>query len=179
MADRHRIVVALELTEYAETILEHALDIAARHDASDLHFLTVASPADPDIDDGQRALFALVMPALEDLGMVDWRAHIHVRVGDAPEEIASFAAEIEAHLLVIGRFGTYRPRRSIGATASKVIELATCPTLVIGLPDHAPAARRCCAACVDMRAANEGERWFCATHATPDRMRLSRRIGLH
>src|SRR5207248_7062449 len=47
---RHRIVVALDLSEYAEIVLEHAIDQAARHAASDLHFLYVADTPKPDLE---------------------------------------------------------------------------------------------------------------------------------
>ena len=42
---RYRIVVGLDLSEYAEVVLEHALDQAARHELSELHFVTVVPDA--------------------------------------------------------------------------------------------------------------------------------------
>ena len=42
---RYRIVVALDGSEYAEIVVEHALDQAARHDPVDLHLLTVVNNA--------------------------------------------------------------------------------------------------------------------------------------
>lgn len=172
----HRIVVALDLLDYSEIVLEHALDQALRHDAPDLHFLTVAD--DPtDIDGVKRRLAALVLPALEGIDRTGWRVRLHVRVGKAAEEITNLAAEIRANLIVIGRFGVHHPHRRIGTSASRVIDVATCPTLVIGLSDQSPDAQPECPECVALRSASDGRSWFCPAHAAPDRMRLSAIVG--
>ncbi len=171
-APSHRIVVALDLTDYAEIVLEHALDQAIRHTAPELHFIAVVA-GHADVEDVKRKLAALVLPALDGMTTADWHAQLHVRSGKGPEEIANLAAEIRAHLLVIGRFGTHHPHRNIGATASRVIELATCPTLVVGLVDQSADAVVQCSDCVSVRAASEGERWFCAAHVAHDAVRLS------
>ena len=36
-----RIIVGVDLSEYSDIVIEHALDQAARHDEPELHFLTV------------------------------------------------------------------------------------------------------------------------------------------
>ncbi len=174
-APRHRIVIALDLTEYAEIVLEHALDQAVRQEAPDLHFVNVAE-ADADLDDTKRKLAALVLPALDGMPTTDWQAQLHVRQGAGPEEIANLAAEIRAHLLVIGRFGTHHPHRRIGTTASRVIELATCPTLVVGLCDQTSDVVAQCPDCVEVRADSDGERWFCPAHVAPTGIELSTRV---
>ena len=169
---RQRIVVAIDLTEYAEIVLEHALDLASRYGAPDLHFVTVAEHPNVDVDVLKTTLAALVLPALDSIDRSDWRVRLHVRTGDGPAEITDLAAEIRAHLIVIGRFGTHRPHRKIGASAAKVVDLAPCPTLVVGLSDQAPDAIRQCPDCVAARAESDGERWFCTAH-TSDEPRLS------
>jgi len=171
-ASRTRIVVALDLLEYSEIVLEHALDQAVRHDGPDLHFLAVVKRGAHEVEDVKKRLAALVLPALEGMPTTDWHAQLHVREGNVPEEIANLAAEVRAHLLVIGRFGLHHPRRGIGATAGRVVELAGCPTLVVGLADQSADAQAQCPACVEIRAQSEGERLFCAAHVS-DRMRLS------
>ena len=175
-APRFRIVIALDLTDYAQIVLEHALDQAVRHDAPDLHFVTVVSDG-ADLDGVKRTLAALALPALAGLAMTDWHAQLHVRRGEGPEQITDLAAEIRAHLLVIGRFGTHHPHRSIGNTAGRVIELATCPTLIVGLSDQSSDAVAQCPDCVEVRASSEGERWFCAAHVAPDGIRLSTSVS--
>lgn len=166
----YRIVVALDLSEYAEIVLEHALDQAMHHTHPDLHFVTVVDRGDEDVDDAKAKLAALVLPAL-DHATADWRARLHVRAGRAHEEIACFAADVRAHLIVLGRFGLHHP--GVGSVASRVIDSASCPTLVCGFSEDAPEARDQCPDCVHVRAESDGERWFCAAHAAPDRISIA------
>lgn len=168
----YRIVVALDLFDYAEIVLEHALDQAALRDATELHFVTVVGERD-DIEAAKEKLAALALPGLDGLPTTAWSAQLHVRRGDAREEIPDLASELRAHLLVIGRFGLHHPHRSLALTANQIVERATCPTLVVGLSDQSPDAVAQCPACVQVRAETEGERWFCAEHTSEDRMRLS------
>jgi nucleotide-binding universal stress UspA family protein len=170
---RHRIVVALDLSEYAEIVLDHAIDQAIHHAAPDLHFLTVVEDRSTDVEDVKSKLAALVVPALDGLPCDNWRIRLHVRAGKPPEEIANLAAEVGAHLLVIGRFGVHHPRRRIGLVASRVIDRATCPTYVVALTDQVADATTQCPDCVAARTESDGERWFCDAHRAPDRMRLS------
>jgi nucleotide-binding universal stress UspA family protein len=167
----YRIVVALDLSEYSEVVLEHALDQAARHAAPDLNFLHVVAN-EADVDAMKQRLSELVLPALDGLDATDWRARMHVRVGVAHEEIANLADELRAQLIVMGRFGTH-PQRHLGAVASRVLAATTCPTLVVGLFDESLDATAQCSECVAIRAESDGERLFCATHAAPDRMSVS------
>lgn len=168
---RYRIVIALDGSQYSEIVLEHGLDQAARHDAPDLHLLVVVD------DEDQCASLQdwLAQTALEGLdafraGRPDWRTRLHVRVGDPAEEIVNLAAEVDADLLVIGRYGLHHPLRSV---ADAVVEAATCPTLVVGLTGHAVESEPICAACAAVREDSDGERWFCEEHAAPGRLRLS------
>ena len=148
MADQtHRIVVALDLEEYAEIVLEHALDQATRHVAPDLHFLMVVEDSKTDIEEVKRRFAALVLPALEGRDRTNWRVRLTVRTGKAPEEITNLAADIRAHLIVIGRFGVHHPHRRIGLTASRVIDLATCPTFVVVPSDQTPDSQPACPEC--------------------------------
>ena len=171
MMDRYRIVVALDLSEYSEVVIEHAIDQAARHDAVDLHFLCVQERRGQSLDELKQRLAPLVFDALSLLGPdgPDWRARLHVRTGDAGEEIAGLAAEIEADLVVVGRFGTHRSARRLGSIASRVVETSPCPVLVVGLTEHAAASTDVCAECARVRDESDGERWFCDEHLAPDR----------
>jgi nucleotide-binding universal stress UspA family protein len=169
---RFQIVVGLDRSEYAEIVLEHALDQVARHDAPDLHVLTVVdTPA--DVEATKQRMAALVLPALEDFDCTDWQLCLHVRVGKAHEEIAGLAAERRANLIVVGRFGLHHHGTRLGSVASRVLEAATCPTLVVGMVDDSPDVVAQCPNCVTLRAESEGERWFCAVHAANDRARFA------
>ncbi len=159
---RYRIVVGLDLTEYCEIVLEHALDQAARHGAPDLHFVTiVAKPA--QIEEAKEWLAPFAFEGLEVFGrgQPDWRARLHVRAGRPEQEIADVADEVGADLLVIGRFGAH----GRASTAERVIGLAPCPTLVVGFTARDAETQPQCGKCVAVRSDTNGERWFCDEHA--------------
>jgi nucleotide-binding universal stress UspA family protein len=167
---RFPIVIALDDSEYAEIVLEHALDQAARHDAPDLHFVTVVGD-DRDLDAAHERLARVVAEGL-DTFYTDrdvWRTRVHVRRGKAATEIAALAGDVDARLLVIGRYGVHRRH---GSVADRVVALAPCPTLVVGLADR-PVPEPPCEASIALRESTDGETWFCREHAAPDRMRLS------
>jgi nucleotide-binding universal stress UspA family protein len=168
---RFRIVIALDRSEYAEIVLEHGLDQAARHDAPDIHFITIADETDPTLDPTKEWLATSVLEGLDSFATdrVDWRTRLHVRRGRPAEQIAELAGEVEADLLVVGRFGAHGRH---GSTADRVLALAPCPTLVVGLTGRVGADAQC-PDCVAARAASGGDRWFCAAHSAPDRHRLT------
>ncbi len=163
ITNRTRIVVGLDLTEYSEIVLEHAMDLARRHVAPELHFLTVAEAPADDAEALKRALGTLIGQALEGLDRASWYVRLHVRSGEAPVEITDLAAEIRAHMIVIGRFGTHHEKK-LGTTAVRVVELATTATLVVGLTDQSPDAVDQCPRCVAARAETDGRQWFCTDH---------------
>jgi nucleotide-binding universal stress UspA family protein len=168
-----RIVVALDLSEYAEIVLEYALDQAARHSAPDIHFVHVIPNGDTDrIDDAKRRLATLSLEALENVRGADWRARLHIRAGKPADEIITLAAELDAHLIVCGRFGVHRTWRQLGSVAHRVLEHAHCPVLAVNLVDR-PLDTPQCADCVAVRADTDGERWFCDAHSAPDRETLA------
>ena len=177
----HRIVVALDLSEYAEIVLEHALDQAARHDAPDLHFVTVQAPHGAPVDELKARLAALVYQGLELFkgDAPNWRARLHVRIGDPAEALLELASEVNADLIVVGRFGLHRAPRRLGSVASRVVEGAPCPTLVVGLSEHVVPPKDACGDCVAIREESDGERWFCAAHHAPDRVGLSISVALN
>lgn len=158
---RYRIVVGIDLSEYADIVIEHALDQAARHDAPELHFLTVKEKRKVDSDDLKQALWERVYPALETFNQhhAEWRARLHVCTGAPDEQIAQLAAEISADLIVMGQFGLHK--KSI---PNRVIQAASCPTLVVGMPGAADTSPRC-AMCYLTREETDGARWFCSAHS--------------
>jgi nucleotide-binding universal stress UspA family protein len=174
-----RIVVALDLSEYAEIVLEHALDQAARHSAPDLHFLTVVDDDREGVIEAAKIKLArLVFDGLDNIQRgPDWRARLHLRAGKAHEEIVALAGEIDAHLIVCGRFGARGKLRQLGSVAHRVLETASCPVLAVNFVDHPTQSVQQCPDCVAVRAETDGERWFCARHAAPDRATLAT-VGL-
>ena len=171
---RFRIVTALDSNEYDEIVLEHALDQAARHDVVDLHFVMVV-PNERELDRAKVELASAVRQGLESQSRPDWRSRLHVRAGKTAEEIANLAGELDADLLVIGRFGVHATRKH-HSTADRVLEMVACPTLVVGLGEHVLETEQQCPRCVEVREESDGERWFCDAHASPDRLDLTTRL---
>lgn len=162
---RYRIVVGIDLSEYADIVLEHALDQAARHDTPELHFLTVCEQRRGSIEDCKQALWERVYPALETFNQYgsDWKAKIHARRGKPEVEIAELAADVRADLIVIGQFGLHN-KTGDKNLPNRILQHAVCPTLVVGLPDQISASPQC-PLCAQVREDSDGETWFCERHA--------------
>lgn len=163
---RYRIVVGIDLSEYADIVLEHALDQAARHSAPELHILTVREKRRPSSDELKQTLWERVYPSLETFNRhgTDWRARLHVRRGKPDEQIAQLAAEVRGDLIVIGQFGLHNPKPTDKNLPNRVLQAAVCPTLVVGMPEVADMSPQC-PMCVAVREDSEGERWFCTPHS--------------
>jgi nucleotide-binding universal stress UspA family protein len=171
LARHFPIVVALDDSEYSEIVLEHALDQAARHLSAVVHFIRVVK-RESELDDALAKLTSLVREGVETFALAteDYPCRLHVRAGHPAVEVVNLAHEVKARLLVIGRYGTHRRSRSL---ADEVIAGAPCSTLIVGLSGDIAEAAPQCPSCVEVRERSEGETWFCAAHAAPDRMRLS------
>ena len=158
---RYRIIVGIDLSEYADIVIEHALDQAARHDAPELHFLTVKEKRKLSSEDLKQALWDRVYPALETFNAhsTEWRARLHVRTGAPDEQIAQLAGEVNGDLIVMGQFGLHK--RNL---PNRVLQAASCPTLVVGMPEAADTSPRC-AMCHLTREETDGARWFCSQHS--------------
>lgn len=161
---RYRIVVGVDLSESSGLVIKHALDQAARHDAPELHFLTVDESSPPSSEDLKSQLWQRVQPTLARLDNygTKWRARLHVRHGKASDEIAELAAEIRGDLIVIGQFGLHKSHDNL---QNRVLNSAGCPTLVVGATSSSPR----CAVCVEVREATDGEQWFCEPHMHSNR----------
>lgn len=168
---RYRMVIGMDLTEYSEIVLEHALDQAARHTAPDLHFLFVRERAHRkrSFEELQQRLATIVYPGLQTFNQhaTNWRARLHVRDGKAHQQIAALAQDVLADLIVIGQFGLHHPRDA-QQLPSAVLRDATCPTLIVGMP-RAVQESPICGECAAVRETSDGEYWFCDAHVATDR----------
>lgn len=175
LATRYVMVIAIDDSEYAPIVLQHGLDLAGRRGLVDLHLISVRGDDGVDMDAAKARLAGQVGEELDAFRAVaeGWRVRLHVRTGRAAEEIAGLAGEVGAELIVIGRFGVQRTKRRLGSTAEQTLALAPCPTLVVQLVDREPDSAMACPACVELRAESEGERWFCADHAAPERVGMA------
>jgi nucleotide-binding universal stress UspA family protein len=161
---RYRIVVGIDLSEYSDIVLEHALDQAARHDAPELHLLTVRERRRPDAEDVKQALWERVYPELEAFNQHgrDWRARLHVRKGKPHEQIVMLAGELRADLIVVGQFGLHHPKSPKKSLTHEILNQAGCPTLIVGMGDSSDSTQ--CPVCVAIREDSEGEAWWCDDH---------------
>jgi nucleotide-binding universal stress UspA family protein len=152
------MVVALDRSEYAPIVLEHALDQAARHGAPDLHLVTVVDHDDA-FAGAQSDLARLAAAELATFHQDGPERHtrLHVRRGRPAEEIVALAGEVGAELIVVGRFEH--------KTAEHVLARAPCPTLVVQLTDIGVVPAQC-GDCVEVRRASDGDRWFCDRHTS-------------
>ncbi|MDB4959540.1 MAG: UspA domain protein [Myxococcales bacterium] len=162
------MVVGIDLTEYSEIVLEHALDQAARHEAPELHFLYVKENKKRAAEEMKQRLSAIVFPALQTFNQygTNWRARLHVRAGKPDQEIAMLAADVRADLIVIGQFGLHSSTEKYKTVPGRVLNAAPCPTLVVGMPQPMSDLDQC-AFCAAVREDSDGERWFCDGHSEP------------
>jgi nucleotide-binding universal stress UspA family protein len=158
------MVVGIDLSEYSDIVLEHALDQAARHHLPELHFLTVCEHKKHSTDDYKQALWERVYSPLETFNQfgTEWRARLHVRRGKPEQQIGALAADIAADLIVVGNFGLHNPRSTYKNLPNAVLNAAVCPTLVVGTPPAMDTKQ--CPACYNIRELTDCERWFCDRH---------------
>jgi len=170
---RYKIVIGVDLSEYSDLVIEHALDQAARHPSPELHFLTVKEKRKQSSEELQQRLGTIVYPALETFNQYgsEWRARLHVRVGKPDEQIASLAADVRADLIVMGSFGLHHGGNTLRNMPSRVLQNAICPTLVIGMP-HVQDSSPHCGYCDAVREETDGDRLFCDAHSG-DRVSLT------
>ena len=170
-----RLVIAIDDSEFAQSVVEGALDTARRLGAADMHFLRVVSSRgrslrDVAVDEPHRRAKELIHEVLAEFGDTDqrdgWSVQVHVVAGRPAEEILNLAADVEADLLVIGRWGQETPRRSrLGSIAAQVVAHAGCPVLIHQPTDYGGReAAEVCLDCAAIRRGSRGERWFCANH---------------
>jgi nucleotide-binding universal stress UspA family protein len=167
---RYPIVVGVDLSEYSDSVLDHAFDQALRHERPTLHVVRVVPHA--GAADERQQLLELVVRCIEDAvpadRRADWSLLVHQRIGRVEEEIAELAAEAAARLIVVGRFG-HSARH--GSSADAIVRAADCPVLVVTPPRETDAADRQCPACVALRHDSDGEQWYCPDHHS-DEVRL-------
>jgi nucleotide-binding universal stress UspA family protein len=164
MRRRYRIVVGIDLSEYSDIVLEHALDQAARHDLPELHFLTVCEKRKFSTAECKQALWERVHPTLETFNEhgTEWRARLHVRRGKPDQQIGALAADINADLIVVGNFGLHNPSSKYKNLPNGVLNAAVCPVFVVGTP--AAMDTKQCPACHNVRELTDCDRWFCDKH---------------
>ena len=156
------IVAVLDTTELAEIVLEHALDHATRHDAPELHFVTIVEDPHASLEDVKDRMTSLVLEDLELFQRLrpNWSGHLHVRFGWADREIPAFAREVSAKLVVLPS----------SEDAGVIATALPCPALIVS----ADSETGICPQCAAIRKESNGERIFCDVHKGDE---ISMRIG--
>jgi len=185
----YTVVVAGDLSEITDAVIQHAFDVASHRGDVDLHILTVLPTGRglfhrsrdhggelSEIEDRLRPRVAEALAAFADqLDRFDgWRVHVHVRAGQPSEEIVDLIDEARADLVVMGRHGWDGVRHGlVGSVSERVLRLGHCSVLLVQPPDYEPEEAEedvPCADCVRIRHDSRGEQWFCERHHARGRM---------
>jgi nucleotide-binding universal stress UspA family protein len=133
-----KTVVPIDFSELSIEALNRALDIAAPDgDVQVIHVLAALSVMEPGLIYGTESDDERIKGALERLDetLADTkynRVQKHVVVGDPGHEIADYAQESGADLIVIPSHGYGVIRHMLlGSVAERVVRLAHCPVLVL------------------------------------------------
>ena len=182
------LVAAIDGSDISQAVLEHALDLAGHHPEHELHVVRAVdssgatarrSERQQEMDAAHRTLEREVEFALTSMGdgqeLGRWRVRTHVVAGAPEDEIAALAADVRAHLILLGRHGEQgRHRRFAGSVPERLLRVARCPVLVVQPPawDGAgadPGAESddavSCPDCQAVRSDSGGETWFCEEHS--------------
>ncbi|MDK2970828.1 MAG: hypothetical protein PWP23_583 [Candidatus Sumerlaeota bacterium] len=135
---KKNVVVPIDLSEFSLSALDASMEFV--EDTSHLHIVHVLremSPMEPgvvwgEIDDESRRVHAeqAIRKRLADPKFD--KIEIHILVGNPPNQIARFAQEVDADLIVIHSHGrTGAAHLLIGSVAERVVRHAHCPVLVI------------------------------------------------
>lgn len=147
-----RIVVPLDGSALAESVLPHVQTLAGTTDSAHILLIRVVEPTQTVIDD-----FALMPMKISDVDRENqveaekYLAHIvtttsfpHAEVetktvvGPAAKTIAELAKQFEADLIVIATHGRSGIRRLVwGSTAEHILRAATMPVLMVRTPGSA------------------------------------------
>jgi len=146
------IVAATDFSTFSERVVQRAARIAQQHHA-DLHLLHVVRPLDlypsltlapeefsqhdQDLQQAEQGrLDAMAATLNKQFGI---RVQPVTRLGRAHSEIAAYAREVSADLVVAGARGEGTLMDLfLGSTASRLLRVATCPVLIVRKPADEP-----------------------------------------
>jgi nucleotide-binding universal stress UspA family protein len=142
------VLVPLDGSEYSERALAAGLELA-RLSGARVTILTVVLaykdahvPAVEKLEAQTRARAeAYLKPFLDEGNAAGFTLTGRVGHGDPAEEILRAAAEEDADLIVMSTHGIGASgRHALGSVAMKVLQTATCPILMIRIPEEAAPA---------------------------------------
>ncbi|MCY4045011.1 MAG: universal stress protein [Cellvibrionales bacterium] len=140
-----RILVAVDLEQESQGIIERAAAISSAAKVSVVHVVLPLSQAfyanglglvQPMVDLAKLEE-EIIDKAMDDLSQYvsgvpsDGRIHYDVKKGDVVDTIVDTAKESQADLIVLGSHGTSGIKLLLGSTANGVLHHAPCDTLMI------------------------------------------------
>jgi nucleotide-binding universal stress UspA family protein len=135
---RKTVVVPIDFSEDSFLAMDAAGELIAEPGQVHLvHVLPIITPNDPGviwemIDDQSRAMHAEQALRKELAQRLGGDCQVAIRFGDPGHQIADYAHEANADLVVISSHGqTGLTRLLLGSVAEKVVRLARCPVLVL------------------------------------------------
>lgn len=148
MPNLRRIVAATDFSPFSERAVHRAARIAKQHQA-EMHLLHVVRPldlypgltltpdefghSDQDLQQAEQTRLDVLAATLsKQFGI---RIHPVTRLGRAHTEIAAYAQEVSADLMVSGSRGeSTLMDLFLGSTASRLLRVAACPVLIVKKP---------------------------------------------
>ncbi|MFB6101921.1 MAG: universal stress protein [Haloplanus sp.] len=130
--------------ESMDAVVEHAVDIAARRDATvhvlyvidDRSFLTIQDGMKADVLDELRAegeaATTTVASRLEREGVT---VRTTIRKGNPADEILEYAEESGIDLVVMGTHGADYQQNMLGSVSQKVVTMSDVPVLTVNIAD--------------------------------------------
>lgn len=170
------IVVAIDRTEASDAVLPMAQSYAENTPGAELHLLLVVEHPPPigptvpsiaeDLREARAYLDDVVHVAAE---RFSGRIAGHIAVGDPATRILELASDLEADVIIVGTHGkSTLTRMVLGSVSQRVSLRAQCPVLLARPKAYAPTPEiePPCPKCLEMQHATNGEKLWCAQHAT-------------
>jgi nucleotide-binding universal stress UspA family protein len=170
------ILAAIEPSPASDQVIHTATSMSRIVPGAELHFLYVVDAGAPPhetaismtdlVDEGRKYVDGAVRQATAG---TDARVAAHLALGKPAERILQVATDLSADLIIVGTHGKKGLSRIVGSVSQKVLAHASCQVLLARVKEDAPTAPEIeppCPACVEVQRATNGEKLWCAQHAT-------------
>jgi nucleotide-binding universal stress UspA family protein len=167
------ILAAIDYSNTAPIVVQHAIDIARQRNAQQIHFIHVhVANRDARAGEAHRAeLVGWLEPRLQGTNGLPYTAAVvaHEEGGNPASAIVDMASALNAAVVVVGTHGRKGFQRMLmGSVAEAVVRNAGCPVLVVRPVEHAhtaPSIEPPCPRCVEAREQSQGAQLWCEQHS--------------
>jgi len=137
---KSRVLVPFDFSDYAVEAIETGLQMVESPDKVNVvYVLPTPHPADPAVlfDSESEREDRVHTTLLEHLKAAKLdKVTVHVRTGNAGNEIASLAEDLDVELIVMPSHGRRGVKRVLlGSVAERVVRIAHCPVLILRRPE--------------------------------------------